>query len=286
MTTEEFFDQYLIRSLNISIILIVSIIAWFTLRYFTRFISKTMKKIDGVEDSEQDQRIHTVIRFVRSIGYASILISSGMAILSEMDIDIVPYLASAGVAGIAIGFGAQTLVEDLLSGFFIIVEGQFSVGDDVIIDDVEGIVERIGFRLTEIRDDDGILHVIPNGEIRVVANQSKHWSNARVDFIIPYEEDVQHVKNVLKVGLDKLREERGEALDMLEPFEITGPKSIDERGVRLRILGKVEPGHQGRLQRVLRQYILELFRENNISMAVPRREIVMVNLTDKQQPIA
>ncbi len=264
------------RGLKVAVIVAISLAAWYGLRYGMLHLSKTLKKIDDKDDSEFDQRIHTVIRFIRSIGYTVIIVTMGTTILSTLNIDILPILASAGVAGIAIGFGAQTLVKDMLGGFFIIVENQYTVGDDIIVGDVEGIVSRLNFRTTHIRDDDGILHTIPNGEIRIVANQSKRWSNARVDFIVPYEENIAHVKLVLRKGLDILREEQGEELLMLEPFEISGPESIDERGVCLRVLAKVEPGHQGRLQRVLREYLLELFRENHIKFSIQRREVVML----------
>ena len=173
MTDNPFINLLIQRSLNITIIVVVSVIAWFGLRYILRLASKNIQKLDGVEDSEFDYRAKTILRFVRSVALVIILVTMVITILGELQINIAPLIASVGVAGLALGLGAQTLVKDAIAGLFILLEDQFSVGDAVSVGGVSGSVEELSLRTTHIRDLNGTLHIVPNGEIRVVSNSSK-----------------------------------------------------------------------------------------------------------------
>jgi small conductance mechanosensitive channel len=262
--------------LNILIIVILAIVSYGLLLFALRHLTGHIKGLDEVEESEQDKRVETISRLVKTTGLVVIIVVALLMILGELGIDIGPILASVGIVSLSIGLGAQTLVKDVIGGLFIILEGQFQVGDVVELQGRIGTVEDMTLRATQIRDVDGSLHIVPNGEIRIVTNRTRGWSRAVVDVGISYEDDIELAKQALsEIGEAAVKDPVIGPL-LLEQPAATGVEGLDDWQVRLRIVAKTKPNEQWAVQRYLRQQIHEVFPAKGISLASPRQEVVVV----------
>jgi small conductance mechanosensitive channel len=196
-------------------------------------------------------------------------------ILREFRIDIAPVLAGAGIAGVALGFGAQTLVRDVISGFFLILEDQVRVGDVAAINGTGGLVEEINLRTIVLRDVDGTVHVFPNGAINTLANRSKDFSYYVIDLGITYREDPDRVVAVLKeVGADLQRDPQFGPF-ILEPIEVLGIDAFADWSVRLKLRIKTVPLKQWDVGRELRKRIRNAFDRHGIEIPFPGRPVAM-----------
>lgn len=202
-------------------------------------------------EAEQQQRL-TLVPVASSVLRHAIYFCMAVMGLQELGVDTSPILAGAGLLGLAVGLGAQTFVGDLVSGFFILFEGMFLVGDRVRVGEVIGIVEEIGVRVLKIRDEAGVLHCVPNGEVRSVANHTRQYVNAIVEFTLPYDADVSRTLAALKVHLAEVRPR---ASDILEEPEFV-VQDLLETGVRIRSLTRVKPGRDDATCELLRGEIL------------------------------
>jgi small conductance mechanosensitive channel len=192
--------------------------------------------------------------------------------LQEFGVNIGPLVAGAGVAGVALGFGAQSLVKDVISGFFLLMENQFGVGDIVNVDDKHvGTVERMTLRVTQLRDSEGRAHFVPNGSIVRVVVLSKDFARALVDVEVSYETDPDRAFEVLRVAGRKLHEEQPERA--LEALEVKGVEVLGPSGYIIRTLTKTAPGSQWEVARDLRRRILLAFREAGIEIPYPQRVV-------------
>ena len=149
-------------------------------------------------DKERQQQLITLVQIARWVANVLIVVVALLTLLGTWGVDIAPLLAGAGVAGLAVGLGAQTLFQDLIGGFIILIENQYAVGDVIRVGDASGTVERLTLRATRVRDVNGNLHIIPNGEARIVSNLTKDWSRALVDVGVAYEENLDRVLRVLE----------------------------------------------------------------------------------------
>ena len=192
-------------------------------------------------------------------------------VLREASIDPTPLLAGAGVIGVAIGLGAQAFMGDIVAGFFILFENLLLVGDLVEVSGVKGIVEEIGVRITKIRDDSGVLHAIPNGEVRKVASHSKAYVNAVVDAHVPYEEDLQRVRGLLASVAEKVLAERGGTKSHIE----VKVQELTEGSVVLRVIARVPPGDDEDVSDLLRAGIVDELRAGNIGAPRARRAVII-----------
>lgn len=228
---------------------------------------------DPVIQSQREKRAATLSYVLRQIAGISISAIAFMMILREFRIDIAPIIAGAGIVGLAVGFGAQSLVKDVISGFFILMENQFDVGDAVSGAGVSGTVERMNLRYTQLRDVEGRVHFIPNGEFRVVSNLTRGWSRAIVDVGISYDEDVDKVQDVLRKVAEEIRADPRFGVYMIEPMEILGIESFAESSVSIRVLFKTLPGHQWPVAREFRKRVKQQFAEAGIEMPFPQRVV-------------
>jgi len=188
--------------------------------------------------------------------------------------DLGPVLASAGVLGVALGFGAQTLVKDFLSGIFMLIEDQYGVGDVIDVGQATGMVEAIGLRVTQLRDLSGTLWYVRNGEVQRVGNMTQGWSRARVEILIAYDGDVERAKQVLQEAAEDIAADEDLGPHLLGDPEVTGFEDLSAESVRLRLMIKVAPAQQWVVQRALRGRIRERFAAAKIPLALPRRELV------------
>ncbi|MDC3962610.1 mechanosensitive ion channel family protein [Polyangium jinanense] len=224
---------------------------------------------DGEKENLQQRRtlVPVAVGFLRYGIYFSALVM----VLREASIDPTPLLAGAGVIGVAIGLGAQAFVGDIVAGFFILFENLLLVGDLVEVSGVRGKVEEIGVRITKIRDDSGVLHAIPNGEVRKVANHSKAYVNAIVDVHVPYEEDLTRVRSLLASVAEKALSGQAGANG---PVEVK-VQELNEGSVLLRVIARVPPGQDEDLGDLLRERIVDELREAKIGAPRPRRAVLI-----------
>lgn len=264
------------HGLTILLILLVSAVAYYLLGVTTRALSRRIQAMDEVEDSELDRRTKTIFRVIHSTGVVIIIGTAIMMILTELGVAITPVLASVGFVGLAFGLGAQTLVKDMIAGLFILIEDQYTVGDVVEVGGITGTVEHMTLRATELRDVYGTVHIIPNGEIRIVANKSRDWSRAIVDVSVTYEEDVDTAVQTLQEIGEALAEDKMMGLLLQESAVVTGIEGLEDWSVRLRIMVKTLPNAQWEVQRYLRRQIRLIFAEKGLALAFPRQDIMIV----------
>jgi small conductance mechanosensitive channel len=228
---------------------------------------------DPTYQSEREKRAATLSVILKQV--ATILIGgvAFMMTLREFKVDIAPIIAGAGIIGLAVGFGAQSLVKDVITGFFILMENQFDVGDVISGAGVSGAVEQMNLRFTRLRDIHGRVHFIPNGEFRVVSNHTRGWSQALVDIGVAYKEDVDRVEDALARIGEELKADAEFGVLMTEPMEILGVETFGDSSVTIRLLFKTMPGKQWPVAREFRKRVKRRFDELGIEIPFPQRVI-------------
>jgi small conductance mechanosensitive channel len=218
-----------------------------------------------------EQRIEALASVLRSLVTFVIYAVAAFMILGEVGIELGPLLAGAGIIGVALGFGSQSLVKDFLSGIFILIEDQFGVGDIVNLDgETSGTVEAVSLRTTRLRAVDGTVWHVPNGEIRRVGNQSQHWSRALIDVEVAYHTDLEHAKGVMASVAHAVRENDPDVLD--EP-EVWGVEALGANGITLRLVVKTRPSQQYRVSRELRARLKAAFESEGIEIPFPQQTV-------------
>lgn len=261
--------------LSIVIIVVGSLVLLRLLRMVVRQPIMRMMEWQAQPRREVALKANTLANVIESAGRMVIAIVAGMMVLSTLGLNIAPLIASAGVVGIAIGLGAQSLIKDVIGGFFIILEDQFGVGDVIQVGTASGLVEFLSLRRTGLRGLDGSLIVVPNGDIRTVTNMTKEWSRAMIDVGISYDDDVDQAIEVLKGLVDGIERDPliGDAI--LAPAEITGVEALGDYQVTLRLLVKTRPMEQWRVQRELRRRIKLAFAEAGITIPYPHNVTIV-----------
>ncbi len=193
-----------------------------------------------------------------------ILFLTALSVLETIGIDMKPLLASAGVAGLAIGFGAQTLVKDVINGFFILIENQYEVGDNVKIGGVQGAVELMTLRRTVLRDADGTVHVIPNSTISVVSNMTRDWTQVTLHVSVDYKEDSDKVIDVLREAASEVRGDEQFATMMVADPVVHGIDRVKGTEVEYLVTVKTRPGQQYPVSRELRRVVKNCLQKNEI----------------------
>jgi small conductance mechanosensitive channel len=220
-------------------------------------------------DMEPDRRarLRTIISATKNTLRLSILALATMGIMAGFGVDFGPILAAAGIAGLAISLGAQTMIKDFVGGFIILLEDQYRVGDTISVNGVDGTVERITLRRTNLRTADGTLFVVPNGDVRIVGNNTRDWSRATVELNLAYDGDITRAVTALNEAMDQAAADPKIAAALLEPPEILGWNQTNDLGVRVRLQAKVKPGQQWAVSRELRRLALSALHDANISIA-------------------
>jgi small conductance mechanosensitive channel len=224
--------------------------------------------------TEREKRARTAASLIRTVGTTLVVIVAVMMAFREIGLDITPLIAGAGVAGLAIGFGAQSLIKDIVAGFFILLDDQFHVGDVIQAAGVSGQVEQMTLRMTIIRDLQGTVHFIPNGEIKVVSNLTKEWSRAVLEIGVSYEEDVDRVIALLSEIGRSLAEDESFGKLVLEPPQVLGVEALTDSQVTIRMLTKTVPFKQWEVARELRRRIKTRFDREGIRTPYPHRVII------------
>jgi moderate conductance mechanosensitive channel len=265
-----------VSGVRILLILLLAYVGALGLRGVSYYAVRRLQAMDGLQGSDFDRRVETVFVVVKRATYVVIAIVAVLMILEEVGVDIRPLLASMGIVGLAIGLGAQTLFKDVISGIFILAENHYQVGDVVEIGNKTGTVERMSLRVTRVRDVHGIVHIIPNGEIRTVANRTREWSRAILDIGVTYEDDIELAMRTLEEIGAGLIEDEDVGPMLLESPVVLGIEALEDWQVRLRIMVKTLPNQHFPVQRTLRRRIQRVFAEKGISLATPRQEVVLL----------
>lgn len=270
-----FFDWLSDRGFNIFIVAVVTI---FIMRFtdaLIRTIFVLMKRTAAPDEAATQRRLQTLSSIFSRVTQAVIFFIGLMTLLQQLNVNVTPILASAGVVGIAVGFGAQSLIRDLFSGFLILLEDQFSVGDVVKVGEFSGTVEGVTLRATRIRGLDGSLTTIPNGSITTVSNLSKDWSRVVLDLEVDYTEDIDRA---MRLALETAAVYRHELPhEMIEEPAMLGVDRISLSTVTIRVVVKTAPARQFDLSRELRRRIKNAFQANGIKTPVNNPPLILVD---------
>ena len=237
----------------------------------------TIVHIDGNADpvgaARRAQRAKTIGSLLDSIATFVIWIIAALMVLGELHINIGPLIAGAGIVGIAFGFGAQNLVRDFLSGIFMLIEDQYGVGDIIDAGPATGTVESISLRTTRLRDVNGVVWHVPNGQISRIGNKSQQWSRALIDVDVAYDTDLERASGVIKDVADGLHHDETFGPMILEDPEVWGVERLGADGVSIRLVVKTTPSDQFKVARELRARLKTCFDEAGIEIPFPQRVI-------------
>jgi moderate conductance mechanosensitive channel len=222
-----------------------------------------------------NRRIKTLLGVIRTIAVVLIWFMVVLISFSHVGINIGPILAGAGVVGLAVGFGAQNLVRDLVSGFFMILENQVRVGDVAVINGTGGLVEGISFRTIVLRDLEGVVHVFPNGTVNTLANRTKEWSAYVLDIGVAYKEDTDQVVEIMRRVGAAMQEEAPYGSLMLEPIEVFGVDEFADSAVNIKARLKTLPLQQWTVGREYRRRLKKAFDGEGIEIPFPHRTLYM-----------
>lgn len=256
-------------------VLLILLLAGLVLRFIPRLISRLRRTLQERQDSAEDaRRIHTLSRVIRYVVTVAVTVVTGIVILGEFGISVAPILGAAGVVGIALGFGAQSLVKDYFTGFFLLLENQIRIGDVVEAGGKAGVVEELTLRYLRLRDYEGSVHYIPNGAISVVTNKSLGFAQAVIDAGVAYGEDVDRVMAVMRAVGEALRQDAGFAPKILEPLEIAGVDRWADSAVVIRCRFKVMPLEQWNVRREYLRRLKAAFDREGIEIPFPHVKLV------------
>lgn len=260
-------------------VVLILVLAWATIRLGRIFISRTVAlafretRKDAIADAQTAKRRNTLTGLFTAVLRVSVFIVSALMIFKELSFEIGPILASAGILGLAIGIGAQSLVKDIVTGAFIVLEQQFGVGDVVKIGDRAGAVEYVGLRTTILRDQEGTAHIIPNGKIETVSVMTKGWSQFVLDIDITSDTDVERVMPVIEKVLNEYAKEFPENV-LAEP-QVLGIESFGDNSVKIRSVVKTAPSKQWDAGRVIRRKIKAEFDRLGIELPLKQRVVFL-----------
>jgi len=219
-----------------------------------------------------EKRGHTVAQLLRSVGRVMLFVLALLLTLNQF-MDIAPLLAGAGILGLAFSFGAQSLVKDVITGFFLLVDNSIAVGDVVEVAGKSGSVERVNLRVVHLRGLDGSVHIIPNGQISVVSNMTRGWSRAVVDVGVAYETDIDHALEIIRDEVSRMAADAQWTSRLDGTPEVQGVQALGDHGVTLRVLLRTLPGRQWEVGREFRRRIKDRFDREKIEIPFPQQTI-------------
>jgi len=261
-------DYLLDIGLDVAGVVLGAIVAWLAIR----FIASRIEKLgdDGKPElhTAREQRARTAAKLFRNMARAILLVITALLVVGQLGFNISPLIASAGVLGLAISFGSQSLARDFVTGFFLQLEHQFALGDVIRIGGVEGTVENITLRLVYLRDGTGALHIIPNGQILQVTNLTRAWGRISVDVDVPWR-DTDRAKEAISRAAKALGDDAAWADALLDPPRVTGIEKLFGGAVTLRTIARVDPYRRDDVARDLRQRIKLALDEAGIAIYVP-----------------
>src|SRR3954447_10112475 len=277
-------DAFIVRPLRVALIVVLALVF---IRLGRRVIRRVVHSLHGVHQrgtvtasdldaiavARRAQRAETIGALLRSIVTLVVWSIALLMALGQLGINIGPLVAGAGIVGVAIGFGAQNLVRDFLSGIFMLMEDQYGVGDIIDAGPATGTVENVGLRTTRIRDVNGVVWHIPNGQIQRIGNKSQQWSRALLDIDVSYATDIEEAKTVIKAVADGMWRDDAYSHKVLEEPEVWGVEQLGSDGISIRLVVKTTPADQYVVARELRARIKAAFDAEGIDFPVPQQVV-------------
>lgn len=269
---------FLEHGINNVIVLIVGVMLWLVLkRVIPPLIRRVMARpVHGESREGLKRRADTLQGVFLGLAKISIILMVVLVVLSEY-VSIGPLLAGLGVAGIAVGFGAQYLIRDLIAGVFVLMENQYRVGDVAKVADVTGLVEEVNLRKTVLRDLDGVVHHVPNGEIRVASNYSRHFARVNLDISVSYGTDLDFAIEVINRVCQKMSEEEEWKNILRTVPKVIRVNNLGDSGIDLKVVGEVKPLEQWNVMGQLRLRIKKAFDKENIEIPWPHTKVYFGN---------
>ena len=259
-------------------IFLIALAAWLLMRLSARllrvFNRRLLVSADCIEDRKRSETLIRVSRYVATVVIGAVTV---MLILSEIGISIAPILATAGVAGLAVGFGAQSLVKDYFTGFVMLLENQIRVGDSVEVAGKVGVVEEVTLRYVRLRDVEGAVHYVPNGVIATVTNRSRDFAYAVIEFGVGYKENVDDIFELMRIVGREMREDPVAGEKILDDIEIFGVEKWADSAVNMRCRFKVRAGEQFGIRREYLRRLKNLFDTKGIEIPFPSRTVYTRN---------
>jgi len=270
---DSFGNWFRSHGIRILVVLLVAVLVTFLARFLVRRFQRKLEGAPSVTQVLNLQRITTITHTLTSAAIVAIWTIAILIVLGEFEIDLAPLLTSAAILGVALGFGAQSIVKDALSGFFILVENQFGVGDVVeaktTAGPVSGRVEDLTLRVTSLRAFDGTLHVVPNGNIQVISNRSRGWARAIVDVRLAYAENLDHVREVLDELFEEVRLDPALREAIKDGPSLLGVETLADYGQVVRVTADTRPSKRQEVERQLRERIARRLDERGIKVPIP-----------------
>ena len=261
--------------LRIILILVGALVVVRLAVFITRRVEQAFQDNDPSTMNEREKQAATLGKVIRNISRILVWSVAVMMILRELGIDIGPILAGIGIMGLAVGFGAQSLVKDFLAGMFILIENQYNVGDVIEAAGAKGQVEKITLRATTLRDLEGNVHIIPNGTIEVVTNRTRQWSRFVLDIGVAYKENVDEVMGVLKEIGDELAGDAEFSSMITAPLEVLGVQDFADSAVIIRVMFTTQPVKQWTVGREFRRRVKNTFDAKGIEIPFPHTTIYL-----------
>jgi moderate conductance mechanosensitive channel len=261
-------DYLLDVGLDVAGVVLGAFVAWLAIRAVAHRIERIGDDGKPELHSAREQRARTAAKLFRNMARALLLVITVLLVLGQLGLNISPLIASAGVVGLAVSFGSQSLVRDYVTGFFLQLEHQFALGDVIRIGGVEGTVENITLRLVYLRDGNGALHIIPNGQIPQVTNLTRSWGRIAVDIEVPWK-DSDRARQALERAASALGEDPAWADALLDPPRFSGIERFANGAVTLRVVARVDPYRRDDVSRDLRQRIKQSLDDEGIATFVP-----------------
>jgi small conductance mechanosensitive channel len=260
-------------------ILLILVLAWSIMRVVKTLLGRLEKRLvrnsqaEGEPPSETAKRVETLIKLIRQAASLVLWLVLLLVVLREIGVDIAPILAGAGILGLAVGFGAQNLVRDVISGFFFILENQVRVGDVAIINGTGGLVDSVNFRTIVLRDLSGTIHVFPNGTINTLSNMTHTWSAWVFDIGVAYKEDTDRVTAVIREVGRQLREDPEFGPRLIDDIEVFGVNKFADSAVEIKGRLKTRPIEQWAVGREFQRRVKYAFDEQGIEIPFPHRTV-------------
>ncbi|MEW6518684.1 MAG: mechanosensitive ion channel family protein [Thermodesulfobacteriota bacterium] len=260
-------------------ILLMLVMAWLGMAVLQSMLKRLERRLlrqgeaAGEPPTESAKRVETIIRLVRQAALVGLWLTVLLILLKEIGVEIAPILASAGIVGLAVGFGAQNLVRDVISGFFFILENQVRVGDVAIVNGTGGLVEQINFRTIVLRDLGGIVHVFPHGSVTTLSNLTNEWSAYVFEIGVAYKENTDQVVEVLRQVGEEMKNDPGFGRLMLEVPEIFGVDKFDNSAVVIKGRIKTRPIRQWEVGREFLRRVKLAFDAGNIEIPFPHQTL-------------
>jgi len=268
-------NWFIEHGIHILVIVAVGALLWFALnKFLPPVIRRGVARTKYKESKEgMEKRANTLLFVFKGVGRVLIIIVAVMMILDEVGVPITSVLVGFGIAGIAIGFGAQYLIRDLIAGIFIILENQYRVGDVAKVADIAGLVEEVTLRKTVLRDLDGIVHHVPNGEIRVASNFTRHFARVNLDVSVGYGTDLDHAISVInRVGRELAEDEEWRQM-IKTPPQVLRVNKFGDSGIEIKIIGDVKPMQQWATMGQLRLRLKKAFDAEGIEIPWPHTKV-------------